>query len=424
MQEHLTRKFEYSRDLHVRRSGRHADSERDVLPENLGLTAEKTGHRPSVMQLTKLGREAAREAHYRNPTSKSAIKFGLYEMAKREPLKAELERIPGLVESAVFDVESLGEPPSDELVTQVISRLSKAVAAHESDTTDDFYKWFSGPNNSLVKQVAQQKNQPGGKLSREDVRRTLLHLGIEAFRFLGPCIHALMRTIKNSIPQPLNEKEKLLFEHMYESQPEYGNVPAALLADRMSDVECAVLAIWDEPANQEHVRVLHRLLYYYSEMAKRRRQADAQCKNQAQPTRKPRQETDGSGMPKGNAEKNGTPRSCSPTRTSSRCGSARCYEESCSPTVGKEDPFAVIGERIRELREIKCPADCSRWEYHCEGESRKEVMIRLRCECGQIDGTISMPLNEFAEHAEKVLNRRRLPSASVSNTGMIEDDDS
>ena len=183
--------------------------------------------------------------------------------------------------------------------------MSKAAAAHESDIADEFYKWFSGPNNSLIKQIAQQKNQPGGKLSREDVRRTLLHLGIEAFQFLGPCVDALMRTIKKSIPQPLNEKEKRLFEHMHESQPEYGNLPAALLADRMSDVELAVLAIWDEPESQEHIRVLHRLLYHYSEMAKRRRQADAQCKNRRQSARKSKQETNDFETVKGDAKKIG-----------------------------------------------------------------------------------------------------------------------
>jgi len=52
------------------------------------------------------------------------------------------------------------------------------------------------------------------------------------------------------------------------------------------------------------------------------------------------------------------------------------------------------------------------------------VTIRLRCECGQIDGTFSMPLDEFTEHAEKVLNRRRLRPVDPCEDGVIGDDES
>ena len=131
MQEHLTRHFDHARDLYVRRSGRCADSERDVLPEDIGLTAQGEGRRLSVTQLTKCGREAAREAHYRNPTSKSSINFGLYEAAKLNPLEAKNEEVPGLVKSALFDTESLGDPPSEELIGHVTRRLWNAVRVHE-----------------------------------------------------------------------------------------------------------------------------------------------------------------------------------------------------------------------------------------------------------------------------------------------------
>lgn len=425
MQEHLTRQFEYSRDLYVRRSGRHADSERDVLPDDIGLTAGGEGQRLSVTQLTKRGREAAYQAHYQNPTSKSAINFGLYEAAKLNPLKAENEKVPGLVKSAQFDTESLGDPPTDELIGHVARRLWKAVRARETDSADTFYKWFAGPNNSLNKQIARQKSQPGGTLLRDDVRRVLLHLAMQASEYVGQCIHALMRTIKLSIPEPLNEKEKELYEHMHESQPYYGGLPAAMLVDRMEDLRRAVLAIWDEPQNPEHVRVLHRLLDYYAQMAKRRRQADKQSKNRPSPILpEPSQKTDNSSSVEGDSQKNIVPKSDAPTGGSSASGPVQFIENRHNFESEESDPFSIIADRIRQVRAIDCPGGCMHWEYRREGQSPKEVTIRLRCECGRIDGTTSMPLEEFIGHAEKALHRRRLPSADASNAEGIEEDES
>ena len=326
-----------------------------------------------------------------------------------------MEKVPALVQMALFDAESLAAAPPAGVSEIVTERLLKAIHPHLKDPAEKFHEWFLGPKNSVVQQIARQKGRSGGKLHRKDVRRALLHIGLGAFKYLGPCIHALMRTIKNSITPSLNEGEKLLFEHMHESQPYYGNLPAAMLCDRMQDVGCAVQAIWDEPRNPEHIRVLHRLLYYYSEMAGRRRQADKQSKNRPLPAdREQSHATDERSIAEVGAEKIARLDSEHSTKVPSRCGLTRLHEELYSPAVGKEDPFWVIGEYLRELGKINCPADCSHWEYHREGESREEVTIRLRCECGQIDRTVTMAMDEFVEHAEKAIGLRRLPSTTVS----------
>lgn len=424
MQEHFTRKFEYARDLYVRRSGRYTDSERDVLPDDVGLAAQGEGQRLSVTQLTACGREAARAAQYRNPTSKPSINFGLYEAAKKNPLEAKDENVPGLVTSALFDAESFGEPPSDELIGHVAARLWKAVRAHEGDSSDTFCRWFAGPNNSLLKQLAQQKGQPGGKLARDDVRRVLLHLAPLALQYVGQCVHALMRTIKLSIHEPLDAKEKELYERMHESQPYYGNLPAAMLVDRMDDLRRAVLAIWEEPQNPEHVRVLHRLLDYYAQMAKRRRQADQQSKNRPSPGHpEPSGKTDEADGREGPAQTPVVPKSDSPSKMSSPTGRVPFLENCYVSEAGEGDPFAVVADHIRQTRAIACPVGCSHWEYHREGESLQAVTIRLRCECGQIDRTLDMSLDEFAGHAERVLHRRRSPSATPSDPETIGDDE-
>jgi hypothetical protein len=282
MKEHLTREFEYSRDLYVRRSGRLADDERDVLPDDMGLTAQGEGRRLTVTKLMELGRQAAHAAGHSNPISKVAVAYGLYEAAKLNPLEVEVEKVPVLVRSALFDIEPWQDALSAERVEIVMERLLEAVDSHRDDSQNEFHEWFFGPHNSLVKQIAQQKSKQGGKLTREIVRRAVLEHGVRAFEYVGPCVNALMRTIKNSMAPPLNDEEKRLFEHMLESQPYYGNVPAAMLAERMQGLEIGVLAIWNEPQNQVHVRVLHRLLHYYAEMAQKRRGADSQSKKRRQ----------------------------------------------------------------------------------------------------------------------------------------------
>ena len=278
MKEHLSREFLYARDLFVRRLGRIVDGECDVLPDAVGLNAEGKGRRLSVSELTELGRRTAREAGRNNQNSAQAIQYGLLAAAKMNPLEVTPDEVPNLVRMALFDLPAGEKAPSKELVEIVTERLLAAIDRHLDDSGEAFDAWFTGSKNSLLKQIAQQKSKPGGKLSRDDVRRALLHLGWQAYSYVGQCVHALMRTIKNSVPVPLNETEKRLFETMHESQPVYGDLPLALLAERARYLRQAILAMWNEPENGDHLRVLHRLLAYYAEMASKRREADRQSK--------------------------------------------------------------------------------------------------------------------------------------------------
>ena len=93
MQEHLTRQFAHARDLHVRRQGRVADSDGDVLPDDLGLTSNGEGRHWTVNELLNRGREAAVAMGYKNPTNRRAIPLGIYEAADRNPADVETEKI-------------------------------------------------------------------------------------------------------------------------------------------------------------------------------------------------------------------------------------------------------------------------------------------------------------------------------------------
>lgn len=410
MKEHLTRKFEYARDVHVRSLGRLTDDQRDVLAEDVGLNTHGEGHGVSVAQLTENGRQAAREAGCRNPISKQAIAFGLLEAAKMNPLKVGDEEVPHLVRMALFDIDSSEGAPYEELVEIVAERLLEAVDPHLDDSQEAFDQWFSGPSNSLVKQIAQQKKKRGGELSREDVRQALLCLGWRAYDYVGQCIDALMRTIKNAMPDPLNDDERRLFERMYERQPYYGNLPLALLAERLSFLRLAILAIWEAPQDQDNVRVLHRLLWYFADMVSRRREADRQSKQRSEgdpPTSLEEACTVDGATREDAALNTDDPDLKDGRRVSRNRGmSVRLIDNlHCRPSA-EEGPFAEIADHIRELKRIKCDAGCERWEYHGEKEETELVTIAIECRCGRVAQKLDIPLSELTAHAKDLLKWR------------------
>ncbi|HUT93408.1 MAG TPA: hypothetical protein VMY37_28350 [Thermoguttaceae bacterium] len=427
MKEHLTREFEYSRDLYVRRSGRLSDDERDVLPDDVGLNAHGKGKRLSVEQVTELGRQAASEAGHDNPTSNLAIPYGLYKAAKMHPLEISPEEVPALVRMALFEIDSIEDELSEEFVDIVTERLPEAIQRHHDDSREEFDTWFVGPGSSLVKQIAQQKSKRGGKLPREEVRRALLHIGWKAYEYVGQCFHALMRTIKNAMPDPLSDEERQLFERMHERQPNYGNLPLALLAERASFLQLGVLAIWEDPTNQDHVPVLHRLLAYYAEMAPSRREADRRSKQRRQSTSPTSSKGGSSADPvktqdaETRAEDSG---SSEHRRASKKVGhglSVQFIENLHSSGSVRDERFDRVAEHIRELRQITCAAACEPWEYYLEDESKRMITIRMGCECGQTERKIQVPKKEFASHAKRILGRRISRSDEAPADGAEDD---
>lgn len=427
MKEHLTRKLEYSRDLYIRSSGRPSDSERDVLPDDLGLDAQGEGDRLRVGQLTGLGRQAASEAGCQNPTNKQAIPFGFFEAAKRNPLDVAAEQVASLVQMSLFDIDPSEDAPSEELIEIVEERLLEAIGRHEDDSQEAFEEWFTGSGNSLIKQIAQQKTKRGGKLQPKDVRLALLCLGRRAYEYVGQCVHALMRTIKNSIPDPLNDEEKRLFEHMYESQPYYGNLPLALLAERAHFLQPAILAIWNEPHNQDHVGVLHRVLAYYPDMVRKRREADRLAK-QRRPGNSPASPitravpTEEADLREPNAvqqtrKEDGVPKEGLLDPCDCHGGSVQFFDNLHGPCSGEEDPFSQVADHIRQLKKIECDANCGRWEYRRLGDSRQSVKIDVRCGCGGVAQTLSMSADDFAQYAEEVLGWKKSPTNPEKDTG-------
>jgi hypothetical protein len=188
------------------------------------------------------------------------------------------DKVPLLVRSVLFEVEPR-EACNPQFVDIVTERLLTAVHGHLEEDRAAFEKWFLGSKNSLVHQLSKQTKSPGGPLEESAVRKVLLQLGWQSYSYAGNCIHAQMRLFQNAIPDPLNERERLLFEHMHQRQPYLGNLPRVLLLPRFGFLQGVLWELWDRLPDLSLVPVLHRLLDYYSVLACRRREADRRIKN-------------------------------------------------------------------------------------------------------------------------------------------------
>ena len=200
---------------------------------------------------------------------------------------------------------------------------------------------------------------------------------------------------------------------MYESQPYYGNLPLLLLFERMDFLRPAILAIWEEPQEQKHVRVLHRMMWYYAAMAGTRREADRLSKQRIQkvtPT-----SFDGPGVVEQTTAddvdpsiENAYKEDNRPDSNKRYVGSTPLIVECHSPETVRHGPFEEVAEHIRQLYNIDCQNACGVWEYHGGQISEKMTEIVARCECGNVVWTKIMTTNEFAEQAEKILHWKRL----------------
>jgi hypothetical protein len=353
--EFFRRQFDDPQDLSVAKSGRTDPTERDILPEDVGLDALGNGQRWDRGELIRRGGEAARAAGYDRPTTAQCIHYGLVEAARRNPLPIAEDRVPLLIRSALFKIDPADEPEAG-LVEVVTERLLAAVDPHLDDETAAFEKWFLGSNNRLAHQLAKQKRSRGGELAEDDVRDVLLHLGWRAYQYAAQCIHAQMRFFRNALPDPLSEREACWFEHMHQPQPYLGNLPLVLLLQRFRFLRAPLWELWEGLPDLRPVPVLHRLLFYYADMVARRREADRRIKN---------------GRP------------------------APLIETPAGPSP-QGDLFQDIAAAVREIRHIDC--HCPRREWHAElaGPAGAEVRIRHRCMACDYQAESTLTRDEFA----------------------------
>jgi len=373
---HLTRSFNYSRDLFVRLSGRQGKDERNVLPESIGW---------SIKQLTERGRAAAVDAGHTNPTSELAIPLGFLEAARLNPLYLADHEVLPLVRMSLFALDDSAEEVSAALLDMVMERLLLAIHRHRDDSQEEFDRWFYNSSRNIVRQLADQKRAPGGRLRRENVVQALQQIGWESYRYVGDCLHTGMHCIRQAIPDDLSDEECRLYEHMYERQSYLGNLPLALVSERLNFLSPALEALWQN-TNAENVAVMHRLLQYFSKMAEARRVADRISKSR-RPSKSPRGDSD-----------------VQPAASSAEVNSPKFMDISLIENVHcgeiqRGNLNADVAEHFRELHNVECANGCTEWESTVASANERQITFEYHCGCkGQI---LTVPISEVRRIADE-----------------------
>jgi hypothetical protein len=336
------------------------------------------------------GERAAGEAGIRRPGEADRIRYGLAAAARRNPLTIPADRVPKLVRQALYAELPEDGPLEPEVVDAVIERLLGAIQQHLTEPAAAFNAWFSGGNNSFVRQVAQRKLLPGGRFDLRVVRRVRLDLGWRAYRYVGDCVHTTLRVFEGLMPGPLTEAERRPFERTYLKQAAFGDLPLALLSERFPFVKAILSDLLDSPDNREAVTVFHRLLDWYGDMARRRRDVDRTVKER-RPVRRPEGEK--------------TPL----TVPLPECAAAAETDEAAEPgdvgsgEPGTQDPdplldlFADVAEQVCQERQLRCPCGLQDWRHRPVAHDGVAVTVEHACEACQSTAQSTVPVERFRQ---------------------------
>jgi hypothetical protein len=288
---HLDCNFLSKKQLVIKRGSRGKGRSRNVLPPDLGYSASGRGPRRTIDRLLEEGAAAAREAIGRQPSVAEKISYGLLAAARRNPLERRVPERRGDVRRALFDTDAIIAAPGRQLVFQVKDRLYRLIDRHLDEPQAEFNEWFfPGGGRNLRRAIARQPNRPGGVLSNEEVTGTLLHLAWNAYGLLSEGLGVFGQAFLAALPQPLSRKERTRFDLWMMPHRYFGGLPRVLLMERVEFLKPVLSALSAEPNNPELVGALHRLIAWYPEMVRERREAD-RLNKQRGPKRKGRQLT-------------------------------------------------------------------------------------------------------------------------------------
>jgi hypothetical protein len=277
--EHLRNRLDHPASLRLRRSAGGLAEVNSILPESVGQDGSGQGEPWSLNRLLDEGRKEALEQGVASPHGTDCVNFGLLRAARLNPLYVtDPDQVAVLVRMALYEMPDTPAPDA-QTQEEVVARVLDALKRHlkKGVTAAQFAKWFMGPHNSLIGQVAK-KGAPGGELDPSVVRRALFEQGWLAYRYMADCVQAMLHLFGRLLPEPLSASERRVFDRMHLKRPEFGDLPWFMLGERFAQLKTLLDEVWEAPDNREAVAVLHRLLAYHGEMACARRQADRQAK--------------------------------------------------------------------------------------------------------------------------------------------------
>lgn len=275
LNNHYKRNFAGFLDLIINKPGRESGDKRNILPDDLVFLDKLTGKEfpGGTTKLQSEGERLAKEHGILKPNRQQIINYGLFAAAMNQPLKLkDPEQIELCVRMSLFNNRNtkICDPETRHWIEE---QILIAIEKHQHDSQEKFDNWFSGPRNSFLSQISKKKC-PFGKLDNDTVRWVLLEWGWDAYHYVGNCIDAQMRCLKNALPAPLDARERKIFEMVYLKQDYLGEFPLLLLQERLSFLQIPMLAVLNGQEDFDFAGTIHRLLLNYSSMAESRRAAD------------------------------------------------------------------------------------------------------------------------------------------------------
>jgi len=274
MRVHITREFRWSRDLSLQHGNREFSEDSNIL-RSIALPGDYLDNegKQSIRILREKGKKAAEDAGILEPTAHESLQFGLWSAAKEFPLELpDSEATTLLIRQALFGFEGKSHPKDKEVREILLERFSVAFEHHLDDSTAEFNMWYF--NSSVIKQLAQQRKTHGGVLERELVRDGLIGLGWNAYTYVAGCLNVQMQAFANALPEPLNDRESQIFKEMHRWQPHWGNLCILQLWERVSFAGPAFRHVIENHGDRDAISACHRMLQYYSALARARREAD------------------------------------------------------------------------------------------------------------------------------------------------------
>jgi hypothetical protein len=280
----IVRRFNSAIDLRVRNPSSVSGAKMDLLPWPIDRWHRERGYPQSVNELLEAGGNVASQSGISNPSTSQKIHLAIAAAAELEhPETLSVDQIRKRIEHALFEI---GDRPSDlteELEEEIKQRLLEVLWRHidSDESQSDFNEWFWGGSNSFVKQVAQGVKDVPLDDATGMAWHVLLKLGIQSYEYIGQCIQAVMHDLARGLDPPLSAEEAADFEGLYYPHESFGGLPLILLAEKLEFFEGQTNRLLTERSSRVAQGAFHRLLLYYGELVRARREADRESKARA-----------------------------------------------------------------------------------------------------------------------------------------------
>jgi hypothetical protein len=206
----------------------------------------------------------------------------------------------------------------------------------------------------------------------------LLELGWEAFVYIGQCIHVWAYDMQKAMPIPLTDSERRAFEGLYFCQPEFGNIPLVLLAEKLQFVDTVLDDIVNSPGKKAPIQVLYKLLHFYSVMVYKRREADVRIKESRKSTRKWLNKETGQTY-----------------NVADRSGQLQDADDLDS-RVEDKDILNTIYKQVAKIKNLNCKCPQPEWDVTPEQtDNSQEFQLEFRCKKCDMKKCLTLPLDEL-----------------------------